>query len=117
MENRWLRAWKDLPQETIRSFVERIPYHIKEIIRLEGGNEYKERIPGFKRSWKGNRLKGKLSTHAFVDPSLSNYKAPTQHQERQEISDHEVLDGYFDDEGLWESDAEERFYNTETQNL
>ena len=81
MERRWLRAWKDLPQETIQSFIERIPHHIQQIIALEGGNEYPEGIPGFKRSWKGDRLKGKLSTHAFIDPSLSTYNAQPQHQE------------------------------------
>jgi len=38
----WKAAWADLPQSTLQRFVERIPVHIKEVIRLEGGNEYKE---------------------------------------------------------------------------
>ena len=67
MEKKWLQAWKDLPQATIQSFIERIPHHIAEIIRLEGGNEYEEGIPGFKRSWKGDRLKGKLLSLAYID--------------------------------------------------
>lgn len=74
MEQRWLQAWKDLPQATIQSFIERIPHHIEEIIRLEGGNEYKEGIPGFKRSWKGDRLKGKLSSLSYIDPSKSTFE-------------------------------------------
>lgn len=39
---RWEEAWKDLPQDRIRGWIERIPRHIQEIIRLEGGNEYQE---------------------------------------------------------------------------
>lgn len=38
----WGKWWKDLPQTTIQRWIERIPEHIKEIIRLEGGNEYHE---------------------------------------------------------------------------
>jgi hypothetical protein len=41
----WLRNWKELPQCQIQAWVERIPHHIAEIIRLEGGNEYKEGRP------------------------------------------------------------------------
>jgi transposase len=38
----WEQCWKDLPQEKIQAWIERIPYHIKQIIELKGGNEYKE---------------------------------------------------------------------------
>ncbi|KFA70391.1 hypothetical protein S40285_07808 [Stachybotrys chlorohalonatus IBT 40285] len=39
-----IRVWKEakLSQERIRAWIERIIQHIKEVIRLEGGNEYKE---------------------------------------------------------------------------
>jgi hypothetical protein len=37
-----------MPQERIQAWIERIMDHIPEVIRLEGGNEYKE-----------GRLKGK----------------------------------------------------------
>jgi hypothetical protein len=37
-----------MPQEKIQAWIERIIVHIKDVIRLEGGNEYKE-----------GRLKGK----------------------------------------------------------
>ena len=39
---RWRAAWKELSQEKIQAWIERIPFHIQEIIRLEGGNEYIE---------------------------------------------------------------------------
>ena len=48
MEEAWLKCWKDMPQEVIQEWIERIPRHVEEIIRLKGGNEYKE-----------GRLKGK----------------------------------------------------------
>ena len=38
----WERCWKDLKQEQIQAWIERIPWHIEQIIQLEGGNEYKE---------------------------------------------------------------------------
>jgi siroheme synthase len=31
-----------MPQEKIHAWVERIIRHVKEVIRLKGGNEYKE---------------------------------------------------------------------------
>jgi hypothetical protein len=67
MEKAWYQAWKDLSQEQIQQWIRAIPDHIKEIIRLEGGNEYKEGVQGFKRSWAGQRVKGKLSTLRFID--------------------------------------------------
>lgn len=38
----WRKCWKELPQEKIQAWIERIPIHIQKIIELEGGNEYKE---------------------------------------------------------------------------
>ncbi len=67
MEKKWLQAWRDLPQKTIQTWIEAIPDHIQAIIRLKGGNEYKEGIQGFKRSWAGTRIKGKLSKLQFID--------------------------------------------------
>jgi hypothetical protein len=45
-----------------------IPRHIKEIIRLKGGNEYPEGRKAFKRDQVGTRLKGKLSNHTYIQP-------------------------------------------------
>ena len=38
----WPDYWEKLPRSTIQAWIERIPHHIQEIIRLEGGNEYQE---------------------------------------------------------------------------
>jgi hypothetical protein len=39
---RWEKYWADLPQSKIQEWITVIPDHVQEIIRLEGGNEYKE---------------------------------------------------------------------------
>jgi hypothetical protein len=41
-EEVWPRYWQAMPQTVLQAFVERIPWHIQQIIRLGGGNEYKE---------------------------------------------------------------------------
>ncbi|KAF1981717.1 hypothetical protein K402DRAFT_341856 [Aulographum hederae CBS 113979] len=38
----WKKCWQELDQNRIQAWIERIPRHIKEIIRCEGGNEYRE---------------------------------------------------------------------------
>lgn len=38
----WKAAWEALSQDRIRAWIERIPFHVQEVIRLEGGNEYQE---------------------------------------------------------------------------
>jgi hypothetical protein len=67
MEEAWLNAWKDLSQDQIQRWIERIPIHIQEIIRLEGGNEYKEGRKYFKKSFVGRRIKGILSKHTYLE--------------------------------------------------
>ena len=67
LEHAWVQAWKELPQSKIQKWIERIPQHLKEIIRLDGGNEFKEGTQ-HQRSWKGKRLKGHLSTHCYLSP-------------------------------------------------
>jgi hypothetical protein len=44
-EQVWTRCWKTMPQARIQRWIERIPFHIQEIIRLRGGNDYKEGVP------------------------------------------------------------------------
>ncbi|KAM4055427.1 hypothetical protein HRG_014974 [Hirsutella rhossiliensis] len=36
----WEAAWKELPQEKIKAWIERIPRHVQKIIKLEGGNDF-----------------------------------------------------------------------------
>jgi len=62
MKSKWIKAWDCLDMDRIRKWIERIPRHIEEVIRLEGSNEYKEGRTGQEtRSWKGMRVKGQLS--------------------------------------------------------
>jgi transposase len=68
MEKAWRQAWSDLSQSQIQAWIERIPRHIEEIIRLKGGNEYPEGRKAFKRDQAGTRLKGKLSSHTYLQP-------------------------------------------------
>lgn len=41
-EHVWTRAWKKLDQSRIQDWMSQIPRHIKEVTRLDGGNEYRE---------------------------------------------------------------------------
>lgn len=61
----WLKAWEELPQDRIQAWIERIPFHIEEIIRLEGGNEYKEGRPRANPRQRC-RQKGILSFRAYL---------------------------------------------------
>jgi hypothetical protein len=54
LKEAWIQCWEDMPQEKIQAWIERIPRHIQEIIRLEGGNKY---------SKGGNKGKEKLRVH------------------------------------------------------
>jgi hypothetical protein len=70
-----------------------IPNHIQEIIRLEGGNEYKEGVKGFRRSWAGHRVKGKLSTLQFIDrkePQASDSQDNSDADDMDDVKDEEV---------------------------
>jgi hypothetical protein len=91
MEKAWYQAWQDLPQEQIQQWIQAIPDHIQEIIRLGGGNEYKEGVQGFKRSWAGRRVKSKLSTLQFID------RKEPQASDSQDNSDDELFDDDLDD--------------------
>jgi DDE superfamily endonuclease len=71
MEKRWIEEWNELPQEQIQKWIEGIMHNIQEVIRLEGGNEYKEGRHS-KRSYKGRRVIGLLSRHAFLSPLQSD---------------------------------------------
>ena len=50
----WINCWDNMPAEKRHAWVERVYYHVKEVIRLEGGNEYKE-----------GRLKGKEKKRVY----------------------------------------------------
>jgi hypothetical protein len=101
MEKAWYQAWQDLPQEQIQQWIQAIPDHIQEIIRLGGGNEYKEGVQGFKRSWVGRRVKGKLSTLQFID------RKEPQASDSQDNSDDELFDDDLDDAEEEDEESEE----------
>jgi hypothetical protein len=42
LEETWIKCWEDMPQEKIQAWIERIVVHIQEVIKCDGGNEYKE---------------------------------------------------------------------------
>jgi hypothetical protein len=89
MERAWYQARRELPQEQIQQWISAIPYHIKEVIRLGGGNEYKEGIQGFKRSWAGTRIKGKLSKLQFIDRRTQHQAQDSENSDDEVCSDNE----------------------------
>ena len=50
----WINCQDNMPAEKRHVQVKRVYYHVKEVIRLEGGNEYKE-----------GRLKGKEKKRVY----------------------------------------------------
>ncbi|RPB19950.1 hypothetical protein L211DRAFT_750058, partial [Terfezia boudieri ATCC MYA-4762] len=38
-EQAWKNEWRELEQWRIQCWIKCVPYHIQEVIRLEGGNE------------------------------------------------------------------------------
>ena len=44
LKEAWVKCWEEtLTQEKIQAWIERVIDHVQEVIRLEGGNEYKGR--------------------------------------------------------------------------
>jgi transposase len=50
LEKDWIQSWDDISQDKIQAWIKRIPIHIQEVIKLEGGNEYKESRGGRRRN-------------------------------------------------------------------
>jgi len=42
IEERWMQCWKELPQEQIQAWIDRIPIYIQKVLDLKRGNEYEE---------------------------------------------------------------------------
>ena len=72
----------NLPQSEIQAWIERIPRHIQEIIRLEGGNEYAEGRKAFKRDQAGIRIKGKLSRHRYLNAQEGQNEGQNEGQDQ-----------------------------------
>ena len=71
-EQAWKKAWRELPQSKIRQWVERIMHHIKEVIRCEGGNEYKEGRPSWMKSRVVTRMVEVLEDEDFGSESTAS---------------------------------------------
>jgi hypothetical protein len=58
----WYRAWNEMPQAYIQGWIKRLVRRIQEVIRLDGGNGYREgRHDKASRNFKGLELRGQLS--------------------------------------------------------
>ena len=102
MERRWLKAWKDLPQANIQVWIEGIMANIKRVIKLEGGNEYKEGR-NTKRAYRGLRKVGYLPYHQHR----------RQQDEQATMSIAAILN---DDEADWD-DAEDAADTADTTDI
>ena len=54
MTKSWFDNWPAIDLASIQAWIEALPHNITEIIRLEGGNEYKEGRES-KRVYRGRR--------------------------------------------------------------
>ena len=80
-EQAWKEAWNDLEQWRIQQWIECIPKHIQEVIRLEGGNEYKEGRGLGRVRQKDNASHNRGSTSREVSHGISHgasHKAPDE---------------------------------------
>lgn len=66
MKQRWYSHWESIPQEMVQKWIEGVYNNIQEVLRLEGGNEYREGRAASQRDFKGRRVIGKLSTHSYL---------------------------------------------------
>ena len=65
MTKSWFANWPALDLASVQAWIEALPHNIAEIIRLEGGNEYKEGRES-KRAYRGRRKVGQLFHHAWL---------------------------------------------------
>jgi hypothetical protein len=93
MEKAWLEEGEQLPQAQIQAWIERIPVHIQEILRLEGGSGYREGRSGEKKHtiW----LKGKLSKMLYRDREAEDSECLIE-----KVNEEEDEDWEHDDSGL-----------------
>ena len=65
MTKSWFANWPALDLASVQAWIEALPHNIAEIIRLEGGNKYKEGRES-KRAYRGRRKVGQLFHHAWL---------------------------------------------------
>ena len=62
----WKKEWGYLSLPQVRKWIEGVHSNIQEVLRLEGGNEYREGRAAFIRNYQGRRTVGKLCTHSYL---------------------------------------------------
>lgn len=73
----WSQCWREMPQQMIQAWIERIPMHVQKVIELQGGNNYKE---GRARLGRGERAVSESLEQATshedtaVDETEANYE-------------------------------------------
>jgi transposase len=103
----WRACWNDLDQDQIRSWIDRIPRHIEQIIKLEGGNDYRE--GRMDRRTKGVNFKsviaGGLETAGDSAAALSELEEEEEEEEEEEgsVSDSNSSEAFDND---WFMDIE-----------
>ena len=67
-EKAWIACWRELSMRQIQKWIERIPRYIQEVIRLDGGNEYKEgrscnvdQIPTYKQQERKDKYESRIA--------------------------------------------------------
>jgi hypothetical protein len=65
MTKSWFANWPAMDLASVQAWIEALPHNIAEIIRLEGGNEYKEGRES-KRAYRGRRKVGQLFHHSWL---------------------------------------------------
>jgi hypothetical protein len=98
----WADCWRELKQERLQSYVERMPRHIARIIELDGGNSYREGATGepsddIRPYLREARIEAYRSRKAGIRPGSS---AGLDQLE-------EPLNGDSDDDGEWVLDEEQ----------
>ena len=73
-EKAWLRAQQDLKQWRIQQWIKRIPCHIKKVIELKGGNDYREGAEEKQRSQKQLRKEANCKLSIIAEVLKTGYQ-------------------------------------------
>ena len=79
MTKSWFTNWPAIDLASVQAWIEALPHNITEIIRLEGGNEYKEGRES-KRAYRGRRKVGQLFHHAWLGVESDNCEQVAEDQ-------------------------------------
>ena len=86
LQTSWKKEWKALPTEKRHIWILGVMANIQKVIELEGGNEYIEGR-GLKRSYRGSRKIGELSTHCYINGADETW------EDDENTTDSDVIDG------------------------